>query len=118
MLCNKSTCKACAHYKEISKIINNTVFTMNIVDPATFIRKKINSTFKITKEECEILERIKLTHDYSEYKNYLLRSSHYITCDKDSINNITIIIKHTPYICCTEFFYTESHDTRCMYKYL
>ncbi len=93
-------CNKCCHYKEISKIINNTEFN-NIVDPATFIREKINTTFEITKEECDILERIKTTNDYNEYKNYLLKTTH-----------------HFKYICCTEFFYNKKHDIRCMYNNL
>ena len=114
MMCNcynKGTCKACLNYKTIVDIINIT--DLNVTDPATFIRTKINSKFEITTEECDILERVKYTNDYTEYKEYLLKPTHYIQCDNRSIvhikcpkceNNINITITTAPYICCTEFF--------------
>lgn len=124
---NKGICNACLYYKSISEIISTT--DLNVIDPATFIREKINSNFEITIEECEILERIKNTNmnDYSEYKTYLLKPSHYIQCDNRLIikcpncyDNINIIVTsiNTNYICCTEFLNNKIHDARCMnFKY-
>jgi hypothetical protein len=121
MLCN---CKSCLHYKSISEIINKT--ELNVIDPATFIREKINCNFEITKEECDILERMKQTNDYTEYKQYLLNPSHYNKNNTHSVikcpscyEPISIIIstikdQTSDYICCSNLLNNNIHDVRCM----
>uniref|UniRef100_A0A6C0JJP6 Uncharacterized protein n=1 Tax=viral metagenome TaxID=1070528 RepID=A0A6C0JJP6_9ZZZZ len=128
MLCNcynTGNCNACKYYKNISDIIITT--DLNVIDPATYIRQKTNTSFEITKEECEILERIKESkpNDYSEYKEYLLNSSHFIKYDTrtyikcpncDEKMCITITPTNTNDNCCTDYFYKKKHDIRCMYN--
>jgi hypothetical protein len=122
---NKGICNACLYYKSISEIINTT--DLNVIDPATFIREITNTNFEITQEECDILERIKQsnTNDYSEYKKYLLNSSHFIkydtrtyikcpNCDEKMSITIRPIIMND--YCCTDYFYNKIHDKRCMYN--
>lgn len=75
--CNNSSCP----YKNIPSIIQSANL-LNVEDPATYIRNRTKSKFKITEEECAILERMKNSQDMTEYKEYLLRPSHYLnTCD-------------------------------------
>jgi hypothetical protein len=125
---NKGHCDACKYYKNITQIIHRA--DLNVIDPATYIREITNTTFEITKEECDILERIKQTNttDYSEYKQYLLNSSHFIKYDTrtyikcpncDVKMSITITpVNDTIPICCTDYFYKKIHDERCMYNAL
>ena len=107
---------ACLHYKSITNIINKT--DLNVIDPATFIREKTNTNFEITKEECDILERMKQTNDHTEYKQYLLKPSHYNNCDTRSVIKCPNCDEHiniiNPYICCSNFLYNNMHDIRCM----
>jgi hypothetical protein len=126
MLCNcynEGICKACKYYKNITNIINKADF--NVIDPATFIREITNTSFEITNEECEILERLKQSNinDYSEYKQYLMNPKHYIkndtrtyikcpNCDKKMC--ITIVPIITNDICCSHFITNNTHDTQCM----
>ena len=71
--CNDTSCS----YKNISVIIQSANL-LNVEDPATYIRNHTKSNFKITEEECAILERMRVSQDMTEYKQYLL---HYLnTC--------------------------------------
>jgi hypothetical protein len=74
---NEGYCPACLHYKNVSVIIQSANL-LNIQDPATYIRNHTKSSFKITEEECKILERMKTSQDMTEYKEYLLKRTHYI----------------------------------------
>ena len=80
--CNNSSCNdSSCLYKNIPGIIQSANI-LNVEDPATYIRNRTKSKFKITEEECAILERMKNSQDMTEYKEYLLRPSNYLnTCD-------------------------------------
>jgi hypothetical protein len=126
MLCNcynEGICKACKYYKNITNIINKA--DLNVIDPATYIREITNTSFEITNEECEILEKIKNSNinDYSHYKQYLMNPKHYIkydtrtyikcpNCEKKMC--ITIVPITDNVICCSHFINNNTHDTQCM----
>lgn len=124
---NEGKCAACLRYKDIVKTIHATDF-LNIVDPATFIRKQTQTTFDITPEECSILERMKITQTDAEYKEYMSNPTHYIKTSTKSVAhincpncNIKIDISVTPVIkqpdqCCSQVIYEKVHDERCMYS--
>ena len=137
MNCVCNNCAACQHYKNVSIIIKSANL-LNIEDPATYIRTHIKSSFKITEEECDILERMKTSQDMTEYKEYLLKPSHYmipcsiihITCPncEESIKcSLSVaplssglirssgLIPSNDFICCSKLIHNNIHDHRCMY---
>jgi hypothetical protein len=131
------SCAACQHYKNVSIIIQSANL-LNIEDPATYIRTHTKSSFKITEEECDILERMKTSQDMTEYKEYLLKPSHYIipcsiihitcpNCDNKIKCSLSVappindfipssdLIRSSDFICCSKLIHNNIHDHRCMY---
>ena len=109
-------------YKNVFIIQSSNL--LNVEDPATYIRNHTKTSFKITEEECKILERMKNSQDMTEYKEYLLK--HYIpsfvitcpNCDnriKCSVPTCSELISRSEPICCSKFLYNNIHDHRCMY---
>jgi len=114
--CNDNSCK---YYKNISNIIQ-CANLLTIKDPATYIRNHTKSSFKITEEECEILERMKTSQDMTEYKEYLLKPSHYIhsfviTCPNCDNQIKCSLSPCEDFICCSKMIDNNIHDHRCMY---
>ena len=101
-------------YKNVSIIQSSNL--LNVEDPATYIRNHTKTSFKITEEECKILERMKNNQDMTEYKEYLLK--HYIpssiTCPNCD-NRIKCSVSVNKDICCSKLLYNNIHDHRCMY---
>jgi len=137
--CNNSSCEACS-YKNVSVIIQSANL-LNIEDPATYIRNHTKSTFKITEEECAILERMKISQDMTEYKEYLLKPSHYLNtcnyiyiicpnCDHKIHCSLSVVppsahsadampsadaIPSKESLCCSNYMNNKIHDPLCMY---
>ena len=128
--CNNSSCP----YKNIPSIIQSANL-LNIEDPATYIRNQTKSKFKITEEECAILERMKNSQDMTEYKEYL---SHYFNtcdyiyiicpnCDHKIHCSLSVVppcahalpgknlIPCSDSICCSNYMNNKIHDHQCMY---
>ncbi len=135
------SCKACLYYKNVSVIIQSSNL-LNIEDPATYIRNHTKSKFNITEEECEILKRMKISQDMTEYKEYLLKPSHYLnTCDyihiicpncdhtihcslsvvpPSAVPNAHAVpsahaVPNKESICCSNLIHNKIHDPLCMY---
>ena len=102
-------------YKNVLIIQSSNLLT--IEDPATYIRNHTKISFKITEEECKILERMKITQDTTEYKEYLLKHcihSFVITCPNCD-NQIKCSLSPCEPICCSKMMNNNIHDHRCMY---
>jgi hypothetical protein len=106
-------------YKNISNIIQSANL-LTIEDPATYIRNHTKTSFKITEEECEILERMKNSQDMTEYKEYLLKhytpsSLIHITCPNCDNKIKCSVSTCEDFICCSKMIDNNIHDHRCMY---